>query len=217
MLASDVIARVRATAGDTNVLQFSDATVLTWINDGIKECAVGNNLLQKRASSTTVIGTEAYNLPTDILRLHSVKVDGVKLPIYTLNEYEEYIGDRDPSVTINTGSPEIAYVWANKLNLVPAPDSSTKDLVIDYIYDPVQVTVVGTDLSTIIPVGYHSRIVDYCLAQVAQQDDDMGRYQLKMDEFKSGVSGLEDQPKQSEDSYPYMMVADRDMGDGTGW
>lgn len=211
MLVSDVTSRVRNTAGDTNVLQFTDAMLLQWINDGIRECAIDNNLLQKRATQSTVVGTDDITLPTDILRLHSVKYEGEKLPIMSLAEYEEYVGSQKTTSEVS-GTPSVGYIWAGKLTLVPKPDA-VGELVIDYIYDPPLLTLPGDDLKTSLPVGYHSRIVDYCLAQVAQQDDDLNRYQVKMEEFRTGVSKLKDQPEQNQDVYPSIMVSDRDSGE----
>lgn len=208
MLVSDIISRVRNIAGDINANQFSDEQVMSWINDGIRECAVDNNLLQKRATQIVVADQSTYDLPSDILKLHSVKYDGTKIKILTLEEFDkQYSGE-------NTGSgvPNAAYIWAGVLNIVPSPDNSTKSLVIDYTRDPIDVD--DGNLTPEIPVGYHSRLVDYCLAQVAQQDDDMNRYSIKMQEFRTGVQALKDQPEWENDLYPFISVSERDTGEG---
>lgn len=205
MLVSDIISRVRNIAGDTNVLQFTDASIIQWINDGMRQCAIDNGLLQKRGTQNTVVDQTDYNLPADILRLHSVKYDGNKLPIRTLEEYDK-VGPFDPT---SNGTPVGCYVWAAKLTLFPKPDA-IKVLIIDYIYTPAEVTVAGDTPG--IPASYHSRLVDYCLAQVAQQDDDLNRYQLKMQEFSTGVSALKDLPEYEDDLYSSISVSVRDMG-----
>lgn len=211
MLVSDVINRVRQIAGDVNVLQFTDSLVIDWINDGIRECAVDNNLLQKRATQAAVIGTAAYALPTDILRLHSVKYEGEKLPLYSLAEFEEFVGTKK-TTDATQSTPVAAYIWASQLNLYPTPDQAG-ELVIDYIFDPALLDDSADDLKASLPVGYHSRIVDYCLAQVALQDDNQNMYQIKMEEFRTGVHKLKDQPEQNQDVYPSMLVSDRDSGE----
>ncbi len=204
MLVSDIISRVRTIAGDINVLQFTDASLIQWINDGVRQCAIDNGLLQKRGTQNTVVGQVDYNLPADILRLHSVKYDNVKIPVRTLEEY-----DKLGPYNTDKGTPVGCYVWAGKLTLFPSPDA-IKVLVIDYIYSPVAVAVAGD--TPAIPESYHSRLVDYCLAQVAQQDDDMNRYQIKMQEFETGVSNLKDQAEHEDDLYPSISVSVRDMG-----
>lgn len=214
MLVADIIKRVRNMAGDTNVLQFTDSMLLDWINDGIRECALNNNLLQKRATSNTVIGTSKYSLPTDILKLHSATFEGSKLRVETLQEWQEvHEGDSATS----TGLPQTAYIWAGELTLSPTPDR-VGSLVLNYTYDPAVITmaagppVVFTPTTPGLPVGYHSRLVDYCLAQVAQQDGDMNLYLQKMQEFETGVTKLKDQSETEDDVYPYISVSARDMG-----
>lgn len=205
MKLSSVVSRVRSSAGDTDALQFTDAQLLEWINDGIRECATQNNLLQKRATNNTLAGQSAYSLPEDILKLYSVKYDGAKLKGYTMEEFDQRnSGDA-------SGSPNCYYIWGGVLNVYPTPDVE-KSLVVEYIYYPGDLTNNDYDKELPLPVGYHNRIVDYCLAQVAQQDDDINRYTAKMQEFMTGVSQLKDQPEYSEDVYPSISVSPRDMG-----
>lgn len=212
MKVIDVISRVRSMSGDTSVLQFSNDDVLTWINDGIIECARQNNLLQKRATQTVVTGQAEYTLPADILKLYSVKYDGNKLPVLTLEEFDEQYSD---SSLAPVGTPITSYLWADQVNLHPKPDNSTKALTIDYIYRPETLLIENISTDDVpLPISYHQRIVDYCLAQVAQQDDNLNRYQLKMQEFRTGVQELKDQHEYAEDLYPYISVDSRDMGDG---
>lgn len=207
----EIITAVRDVAGDTNVLQFTDSTLKRWIEQGMREACIQNNLLQISANTPTVAGTYQYVLPADILKLHSVKYNNSKVRILTLEEFDEQF----PEVDLTTkGSPHVAYIWSGQINLHPAPDAA-KTLRIEYLKDPGEVPA---DLNTEcpLPVGYHTRVIDYCLAQVAQQDDDMNRYQIKMQEFLTGVKELKDQPEYSADLYPFISVADRDFGDEYG-
>lgn len=210
MLASDIIARVRATAGDTDILQFTDATILTWINDATRECASNNNLLQKTGTSNTVAGTQSYPIPADILRLHSVRYNKEKLDILSMSEFDKFVDDYASS---QQGTPLVCYLWATNLTLYPIPDS-VKVLTIEYTRTPVDVTLVGNTPD--LPVMYHRRLVDYCLAMVAEQDDDMNRYQIKMQEFSDGVQRLRDDQESELDEYPGISVSSRDGG-GVAW
>lgn len=210
----EVITRVRNTSGDTTAVQFTNSQVCDWVNDGIRECATINNLLQKRGTQNTVVNQASYPLPTDILKMHSVKYDNEKLPVLTLEEFDERYAGVGANVTQNPGTPSVSYVWAGVLTLYPTP-SAIKVLVIDYLYTPPLLTSPASDATEIpLPISYHSRIVDYCLAQVAQQDDDMTRYQIKMQEFKTGVQDLKDQPETTYDLYPSFSIDARDMGNG---
>jgi len=209
MKVGDVITRVRKIAGDIDVLQFSDADIFTWINDAAKECASDNQLLQKDATTTVTLGVNEYNLPEDILKLHSVRYNTEKLNLVTMNEFDNTISGYGSN---EKGTPLVGYVWAGKLKLFPIPDNSTEKIVVSYTRSPVEVIAVSDAID--LPTMYHRRIVDYCLAMVAEQDDDMERYQMKMEEFKTGVQNLKDQPEWDNDQYPSITVSDRDMGGG---
>lgn len=213
MKVADCIARVRTVSGDTTSAQFTDQHVIDWINDGIRECAINNNLLQKNGTQDTAVGTASYALPADILKLHSVKFDNIKLRLLTMEEFDKENSGVGTNVTTSAGTPNVAYVWANQLTLYPTPDA-IKTLLISYLYDPVLHVLASASTDEIgLPVSYHPRIVDYCLSQVALQDDDTNRYQLFYDRFISGVRDLKDQPEYAYDLYPSLSIAARDMGD----
>lgn len=215
MKNSEVIRRVRQIAGDLAVLQFTDAILADWINDGVRECVIENNLLQKTASSNTVIGTSTYTLPVDILKLYSVQVNNEKLRVLNYSEFEQ-MGAGAPAGNQTNGAPNIAYVWAGVLNLFPPPDTVVS-LKINYISEPVDWDGTNpTNTTPPIPSSYHLRVVTYCLAQVALQDEDVNKYNQFMTMFQSGVINLSNQINQEEDIYPSMAVSARDMGEWPG-
>lgn len=217
MKVADVINQVRALVGDISANQFTNEQALDWINNGIRECAVGNNLLNKRASQNTVIGQSDYALPEDILKFHSVFYDDQLLRFITLEEFTKEYQGVGASTTVERSTPSVAYVWAGVLTIYPAP-SQVKVLVINYLYTPAlhEIEDITTD-DVFLPISYHQRIVDYCLAQVAQQDEDYERYNIKMTEFKTGVQELKDQPEWTYDLYPSMSLSPRDMGEGVDY
>lgn len=219
MLVADIVRRVRESAGDIAVLQFTNSTLTDWINDAIRECVIENSLLQARATTGTVIGQADYNLPTDIFKLHSVTVDGYKLEVLTLEQYQERNASGS-GITIPTGASFICYIYAGVLTLFPTPDT-VKTLVINYTKHPAAIAYTPptpgpegySPTTPAIPEEYHNRIVSYCLAQVAMQDDDNEKYQSLMQEFKTGVIDLKRARDQEEDLYPFISVSSRDMGD----
>lgn len=213
MLVSDVITQVRATAGDVSALQFTDAQIVAWINNGIRECATDNNLLQKRGTQNTVVGQGNYVIPTDMLKLHTVRYDNEKLEFITLQEFDQ----RYPNIgsdTTSRGTPVVSYIWAGVLYVYPIPDA-VKVLTIDYSKDAVQHSATNVELN--LPVSYHIRIIDYCLAQIAQQDQNDALYLTKMQEFRTGVQAVKDQDEYANDLYPSISVSERDMGEGVDY
>lgn len=216
MNVADVVRRVRESAGDIAVLQFSNAVLTDWINDAIRECVIENNLLQARATTSTVVDQADYSLPTDIFKLHSVVLDGYKLEVLTLEQWQER-NATGPVTDMPTGSPFVCYIYAGVLTLFPTPDK-IMSMQVNYVQHPPIITYNdgdGTwstpDLQ--IPQQYHNRIVTYCLAQVAMQDDDYDKYQSLMTEFRTGVVDLKKAKDQEDDLYPFISVSSRDMGD----
>jgi hypothetical protein len=218
MNVSDVVRRVRTSAGDNAGLQFDQATIADWINDAIRECVVENSLLQARANGATVSNQSDYTLPADIFKLHSVICNSQKLELITLEQFEERFISDDSS---DNGTPKVCYVYAGVLTLYPTPDTNgVGNLTINYTQMPATITYDNTgqvftpdDLG--IPAQFHSRIVTYCLAQVALQDDDYAKYQALMQEFSTGVAVLKDTQNTGEDDlYGFISVGLRDMGDG---
>lgn len=217
MLVADIVRRVRDSAGDTAVLQFTNTTLTDWINDAIRECVVDNSLLQQRASQNTVINQSDYALPTDIFKFHSVLVDQFKLEMITLEQWEERNAG-EAGLTANAGEPVVCYVYAGVLTIWPKP-SAVVPLVINYTKLPAVVAYTEpagvptwTPNTPSIPEHYHNRLVTYCQAQVAMQDDNYEKYQSLMMEFKTGVKDLND-ARHEDDLYPFISVSSRDQGE----
>ena len=216
MLVSDIVRRVRESAGDVSVIQVTNSTLTDWINDAIRECVVDQSLLQSKASSSTVISQTDYTLPSDIYKLHSVTYNGQKLRMLTREEWEEYYSGATP---VGNATPQVCYKFADTLTLSPAPDD-VQSLVIYYTKLPATIVWDGSgnaaaDWSPQAPPineAYHNRIVSYCLAQFALQDDDNYKYNLLMTEFRTGVKEID--TRTDDDLYPFISVSARDSGDG---
>jgi hypothetical protein len=215
MLPAEVVRRVRNTAGDVNVQQFDNATLTDWINDACLKIAVDNSLLEKQGTFTFVVGDSLVTLPTDIYKLHSVSINGEGL---RLESYQDFLEKYDDLVSNATdrGKPNWGYIYAGKLQVFPAPDQAYT-LKINYLYTPATIVYsTGPEAWTPnvlpVPVSYHNRIVTYCLAQVALQDDDHNKYQLLMQEFESGVIGTANLSDREDNLYPFINVSARDSG-----
>lgn len=209
MLVADIVRRVRDIAGDQDVFQFTNSMVVDWINDGVRQIALDNNLLQKRATSTCGILVGEYELPPDIFKLYSIMVDGRKVMSMTLQEYEAVSGDDQAS-----GVPTKFYIWANKITLWPIPDATYK-FEINYISDPGDIVAVGNSFepeAPVVPSSYHVGLVSYCLAKVAQQDGNDAQYAQLMADFNNNTLQLRHQQETEEDLYPFISVSPRDAG-----
>lgn len=224
MLVADIVRRVRDSAGDTAVLQFTQATLTDWINDAVRECVLENSLLQAKVTTSTVIDQADYSLPENIFKIHSVIYNGYKLEILTREQWEDRNASEPETGTDTTQtSPFQCYIYAGFLTLWPTPNA-VNTLVLNYTKMPETIThstSAGADVwaPNIPPIheAFHSRIVHYCLAQVAMQDDDFDKYTALMEGFKSGVMDLKHIKDQEEDLYPFISVSSRDMGNDYGY
>lgn len=214
MQMQDIVRRVRDLAGDSGALQFTNATLTDWVNDAVLECAEENSLLQKTAATSTVAGQHQYDLPADIYKIYSINVDNQSIRLMTLQEFKAL----NSTSTVDQGTPNQAYIWSGKLFLSPTPNQ-VLPLRIDYIYNPV-LAVYTNDLDVAwkewvpaIPSSYHRRLVSYCLAMVAYQDDNQERGDLLMSQFKTGVIDQKNLGTTEDDLYSFISVSPRDMGE----
>ena len=210
MLASEIISRARLIAGDSNSLQVTDAQILLWLDDAIKEIVISNQLCQKTATQNLVVGTDTYTLPADIFKLHSVLVNAEKIPVYSLQEWEaRNAGYGAGASPIGNSQTLEAYVWAGNIVLYPPPDQ-TYQMKINYTYQPAALAAVGSTPD--IPNTYHLRLVTYVLAQYALMDEDVNKYAALKQSFDAGVVDLRYQHEGEEDLYSFISVDPRDTG-----
>ena len=212
MDVSEIQVRVKRTFGDESGVQLTDADIIRWTNDAMREIALDNNLLQTRSSSNTVLDQSEYDVPAGILTLRSVKYQGNRLQGLTLSQAEAMIPNIDDSVNYPSGQPTHFWVWANKITLYPKPDVGTANgLTMYYTAQPTPVVVNGD--VPVVPLQYHNRIVEYCIAQAYELDDDPKSYQAKMDQFKQGNNELRDNSDWVQrEVYPSITVSAGDVG-----
>lgn len=209
MLVSEIATRVKRQFGDEAGAQITDADIIRWVNDAQTEIAVANDLLQVSATSATTAGTQKYTVPSNLLILRAVKWKGRKIQGISMEDADNLmIADATP-----TGDPVSFWQFARQIYLYPIPSvNGTTDLSLFYTRQPVQVT--ATSDTPELPVQYHPRIVEYCIAQAAELDDNLAQYQMKMMQFKSGVTELKDTNEwENQDYYPSISVSPRDYGD----
>jgi hypothetical protein len=159
----------------------------------------------------SIIGTGTYSLTalSDILKLFSVKFDGVALTGLSQQNADEFIATYDQG-NLTSGVPTHYWVFANKITLFPVP-SLVKNISVYYIRKPLAVAVDGDTPE--IPVQYHTQIVDYCIAKAMQQDNNLNGYLTKMQEFKGNIQeSFTDKSWAEQNAYPSISVSRDDSG-----
>jgi hypothetical protein len=206
LTVQEIITRVQRSFGDEIQAQITTADVIRWINDAMREIANNNNLLQVKATSPTTVNVSAYSLPTGIARLHSVRFRGFVLESISLEQADEMIGSVDLTIAQGypTGMPTHYWIFANQINLYPAPDTtSASDLTLYYTRQANPVDDVA-DVPEV-PEQYHNRIVEYCMARAYELDENFFIAKMKDDAFAAGVDKTrQDESWESQEFYPFI-------------
>lgn len=210
MLVSEIATRVKRQFGDEAGAQITDADIIRWCNDAQTDIAINNDLLQVSAYTATTAGTQKYTVPSNLLILRSVKWQGVKLQMVSMEEADALT--LSTSTTSPAGVPNTYWQFARQIYLWPIPAANgTSDLVLYYTRQPVAITAVGDTPE--LPLQYHNRLVEYCIAQAAELDDNLQQYAMKMQQFKSGIDNLKDNATwEQHDVYPSITASLRDYG-----
>lgn len=209
MLVSEIATRVRKQFGDDAGVVITDADIIRWVNDAQLEIVGKVDVLQGSATAGTIANTADYTFPTTYNRVHSIKWRGSRLRELNLQQAEELVPNKDNASTYPTGNPQYYWIWGNVFTLYPAPATTEAGaLRIFYIRNPVAVTAVGDtpELHT----KYHPRLVEYCMAQAAELDENDQRYATKINQFQQGVAA-ESGRERTTQYYPFITdIADRE-------
>lgn len=201
MKLNDIIVRVQRQFGDDVQAQITKDDIVRWVNDACLEIVTNNDTAEGMIASKSVLsGTSVYDLPADIIRIRSVRVNGYKMAASTYEQLNEI----DPDLENTTGAPTHYWVYGGKLNLYPTPNEDLGKINVLYVKTPDIMTVEMLTKEPDVPVQYHPRIVEYCIAQAAELDDNVGHYQIKMQQFNQSLQGLRQNSEQpeSEGIYP---------------
>lgn len=182
LTASQIIGTARTYIGDVSATptrqQFSDATLLGFLNDGQREANAANWLLSSTYTFTLSGGTTEYVLPDDFMGTEFVLFKNVKIDQTSFNE----LNSNSIGWKTSSGTPIKYYLdyhtRPTAIGFFPAPVATSTGTVIVYY---VQQTADLTSTSDTPWAGwtmltpYHSGLAYYIAmrAFMAQEDSDM--------------------------------------------
>lgn len=211
MNVAEIKTRVKRQFGDESGVQLTDEDIVRWINDAMREIATQNeNVLETVSTAAITAGTAEYTLPTDILQLRAIRYNDHKLDVLSLQEADQHITRYEDPASYSQGTPEYAWIYANKITLYPTPNESGGSLLkLYYTRLPIEVSV-DNDIPEL-HVKYHPMIVQYVLQQAYEMDEDWAASGNKSAQFVSGLNVLKDADSWSErSSYPTITVLPED-------
>ncbi len=207
MNVGDVKTRVRRSFGDESSVQVTDSDILRWINDGQREVVMQNpSLLEKIVTANVVQNVSDYTFPADLNQLRSVSYKSTASLAYqqvkgmSLQEFDQRIDAWDGTI-YGPADPVVYCTFAGNIKLFPIPpENVTGGLKLYYYRTPVDVASDSDVLD--LPVSYHSAVVEYCLKQAYEMDEDWTSVGNKANEFNAAVSGQVDREKsQNQETY----------------
>lgn len=218
MNVQDVVTRVKRTFGDEAGVQITDQDIIRWINDAQQEIGINNEgLMEARATANVVQNQTEYDVPADFSVLRSLKYNGYRMKSLSFAEFNEYVDGYSAAPGVSPygpGIPEYFMVWENKITVFPKPNTDlVNGLTIYYIKTPQSVGTLADGLT--VPLTYHNSIVDYCLQQAYELDEDYNKAQAKQGKFADTMMKMNDRNKwTSQEYYPRITTLPEDENYG---
>lgn len=196
---AEVVQQVNRLFGDESGVQLEEADVLRFINDAQDEIVKRNRALKAVSTTSSVVGQAAYTFAElNILQIESLHYHGRKLRNIPFAEAENMV--IDPSNDDSNDEPWLWYEWAGSITLFPIP-ATVQEIKLYYTKTPPRVTTLADVIS--VPDKYYTQIVQYCLAQAYELEDDMQGSQLKTQQFQEGLAVMAEEERTAQNmTYP---------------
>lgn len=208
---ADVITAVKRQFGDTSGLQVTDSNITAWVSDAQREIVVNNaEVNQAMVQFNVVAGTSTYPILTsvpDMLIIHSLHFNGQLLNHMSFVKAQEFIIKSND--TSSSNNPSFWYEWAGVINFWPKPSLSiTNGITIFYSKNPTEITSTSQVLS--VPDSYFKAIVDFCMTQAYEMDDNSQMAQAKATQFETSMQKQANRQSSQDNTYPTVTLLRED-------
>jgi hypothetical protein len=192
---ADVSAYVKRQFGDESGVQITDADITRWVNQAQTEIVNKNPIIQATGVTNTVVGTQTYDIPPDMIQLESIFVDGMIMEQSNFETIRAQLGN-----DANTqGNPQYWYVWANKIYLWPTPSQVWK-LETNYSKMPNRVSSSADVLG--VPDRYFDRVCEYAMAKAYELDEDWSAHAVQKQSFEDKLNEANNSDKVNWGAFP---------------
>lgn len=164
------------------------ARVQRWLNEAQSRIARILELPNQygTATITTVVGTETYNLPSDVVRINGVTNASSPSELTYVEDPADIAYNNQAGQSV--GEPQYYTLSSGTtIRLSPIPDA-VYSLTLDYYKAPSALSA-DTDVSTI-PSDYHDVMISYALSRAYRSEDDMQMSQFFYSEFMRDLQML---------------------------
>jgi hypothetical protein len=184
---AEVTDRVKQSFGDDSGVQLTDAQLIRWVNDGLLEVAESIDIFQKRVAVTTTPNQAGYSIPANLIRIEALNLNDTPLKVMSRAQANEYIEKAEANDSTLADTPRVYWVWGNEIFLYPTP-STTDTLHLFYVSTPTTITSNADSIP--LPDTYRNRLVEFCLRQAYEMDENFEASQLKEQQFRGALNGM---------------------------
>ncbi len=205
--AANIIVRARYLLNEETASFWTDAEMLTWVNDGIEDIAARTNCIETTEVDALVAGTLLYDIETEYLKiLHAV----YRLPTVTFDLLQEngdaLLQENDDNILIaqatangykglyrgsyqnvgheeNVSEPIYWFVWKDQVGYYPVTNSSSAGNTVT-VYIVARPYEIPSDANIPLPAIYDDPLVVYVAAQGFLKDGMLGFGQAFMAEYQ---------------------------------
>lgn len=216
LVVGDVKARVKRQFGDESGVQITDDDIYRWISDALRNLILNGNeeIMQVSSTLDIVANQQDYTLPDGLIALKQVQIknfDSVgyfQSNGYSLEEFTTYVDGWDGSF-FGTGNPAIYTVFDNTIKFFPIPDANSTAGI--KLYYTSYLTEITDDTSSIdVPPFYFNVVVNYCLQQAYQLDEDWIAAEIMMQQIAADLKKGRGKVNQRQETYSVITILDDD-------
>jgi len=165
MTPSEIELAARQRYNAVNDTFWSQSEIFGLIYAACSEVCSEGYSIERRYSSTTVVGTQEYDFPTNAIAIKRITYNGAKLTKIDMIEDDALTGLNQQ--TTDQGTPLNYWIWDRTISLRPVPDAAQTLRLWTYnTQGPI------TDATTTIelPESQHARLINYVLSGMAAKD-----------------------------------------------
>lgn len=209
---SDVVESVKRLFGDESGVQITDSDIIRWCDDAQREIIMNNPEVGAGVATVTVTaGQGTYPILTyvpDMMVIHSVHYNGQLLQNLTFVQAQEHIMRSNDT---SSGEPLFWYEFAGVITLWPTPSvtrASPTGLTFYYSKAPSEITDTGQQL--FVSDSYFKSVVDYCMAQAQELDENYAASNQKMQQFETSMQKQANRTRPEDNHYPTITLLPED-------
>jgi len=186
-----LLARLRQSYVDPAL--YSDADVLSFLNDAYRDACEESGILHTLVAITPVAGQVEYALPADFSSVNSIAAGGQLLEPQPLGEAL--------AARVVNGVISAYYIYDGFIGLLPTPTDNAAAVMMHYSAEPTPFTDYGSDLDPRFPVEYADLLIHHVrwrtqlisggAERIQQAGLDKGIYDKRVTELRKSVANTQ--------------------------